>query len=150
MTQASEILELIENVDPEDSAALGEIDARVWCWLEGYKYIGEYEIERGPNIAGNFRKEPCFKYSGKEGEEHTQEYFHFYCEMPHAYTSSRDALKSIRPQGWYFIIKHCYLEKDYWAQCTNTDQIFTADGFPTEELAELHAIIQAIEYERAM
>jgi hypothetical protein len=58
------------------------------------------------------------------------------------YSRSRDALKAIRPEGWRFICwpKHC--------DALGPRAELLADRLPTEELAELHAIIQAIEYER--
>lgn len=69
---------------------------------------------------------------------------------PQKYTRSRDALKAIRPEGirnWNIGMGKrktygCSIEYD---GCV----VFSAsDMFPTEELAELHAIISAIEYER--
>jgi hypothetical protein len=71
------------------------------------------------------------------------------------FTTSRDALKTIRP-------KDCWLETAadvndddsysyrcrlwYWSESRQQSE----QVFPTEELAELHAIIQAIEYERGL
>ena len=68
------------------------------------------------------------------------------------YTRSRDALKQIRPDGK---IMWCFFE-NYPEGARARAEIFHDHGdnpiqtgwFPTEELAELHAIIQAIEYER--
>ena len=39
MTKAEIMLKLIEDADPADKARLGEIDSRVWCWMNGYDYI---------------------------------------------------------------------------------------------------------------
>ena len=58
--EMKDILKLIENVDPEDSAALDEIDYRVFKFIHGRAV---------PNRARR-------------------------------YTTSRDALKSIRPEGY--------------------------------------------------
>ena len=69
------------------------------------------------------------------------------------YTRSRDALKDIRPDGWG-VGHHC---EDKWhtemrANCYQIGEkghnIKRSPVLPTEELAELHAIIQAIEWER--
>ena len=115
-----DILKLIENVDPEDSAALDEIDYRVFKFIHGRAV---------PNRARR-------------------------------YTTSRDALKSIRPEGYTIwclegpnplLTKeksaagwHCSLLKEAQWSSPHVDSEF----LPTEELAELHAILQAIEYER--
>ncbi|MDP9196108.1 MAG: hypothetical protein M3O22_04975 [Pseudomonadota bacterium] len=62
------------------------------------------------------------------------------------YTRSRNALKAIRPEG-YWPIK---LFKDghvFRFELTNGRKIPSSAWLPTEELAELHAIIQAIAHE---
>ena len=64
------------------------------------------------------------------------------------YTRSRDALKSIRPEGFtdelsIYIVKRGIVVESWFKK-----QITTPKFLPTEELAELHAIIQAIELER--
>ena len=59
------------------------------------------------------------------------------------YTRSRDALCSIRPEGWYFAIFSTGVAR---AWKSKNDQPLETIG-ATEELAELHAIIQAIAYE---
>ena len=118
MTQASEILKLIEKVDPEDDDAMDEIDIAV------LKYL------------------------------HERDWVHFTTEIdgkvladaPSMFTSSRDALKSIRPEGW-----HYYGGRDgdgYYVEMNREDEEMDSGRLPTEELAELHAIIQAIEHER--
>lgn len=137
MTDAEIILKMIEEVDPADTAKLDEIDALVACFIgidvkrfddaEGVN-SPEYMIMDGEDIDG-----PCAKY-----------------------TRSRDALKAIRPDGWQI--------KGYEGNCTGQfsdgfyctlakkDGILTkkfmGSQLPTEELAELHAIIQALNYER--
>lgn len=149
MTEANKILELIENVDPEDNDALDEIDARVWCLLYFVKFLRLCDNDH-------------YFAVDKEGE---------YLRPLIRYTRSRDALKHIRPEGWYFthgnevetqpvnrmnfsLVKNpvtvkydCYAYK-YQAGC-NRHPYVEAPESPTEELAELHAIIQAIEYERS-
>ena len=65
------------------------------------------------------------------------------------FVSSRDALKAIRPKDFVF-----YMETatDNWGASKlsgiNNNINFESPILPTEELAELHAIIQAISYER--
>jgi hypothetical protein len=70
------------------------------------------------------------------------------------YTRSRDALKAIRPEEWYIDLT----QRKHWNEAivghrpSNTgslQEVLTSPRLPTEELAELHAIIQAIEYERS-
>ena len=64
------------------------------------------------------------------------------------YTRSRDALKAIRPEGW--VVSSVSKANDCFCTFyrTNTGIEFKVGSLPTEELAELHAIIQALEYER--
>ena len=66
------------------------------------------------------------------------------------FVRSRDALKRIRPEGWQWAC-------DFTAPDIGYDWMGWKEGAPaevratnmqTEELAELHAIIQAIEWER--
>lgn len=117
---ATEILRMIETVDPAATAKLEEIDFKVWCF-----------IHQPP-------KDSCFAMR----------------KYPE-YTRSRDVLKSIRPERWKFKINYIYPEEQelhgWFAFFQKTDpwKITRAQHLPTEELAELHAIIQAIEYERA-
>lgn len=137
MTEAQKILDLIETVDPADSEALDEIDARVWCWLNGE------EFDFDPKWAKTWRQK----------------------NRPQPYTCSRDSLKSIRPEGWKFTVRpvcavepwtlryFCSCCKPVWDKEKNVREdihhIYDANkSLPTEELAELHAIISAIQYER--
>jgi hypothetical protein len=114
---AQKILNLIENVDPNDSAALDEIDAKTHMfWMDCQDYPA-----------------PSWPSMGKP-----------------KYTRSRDALKSIRPDGWAFEISA--LQDAYVCHLNSTNISFRFDidsaELTTEELAELHAIIQAIAHER--
>lgn len=124
MTEAQKILEMIEAVSPDDTVAMDEIDARVF----------EYIKDKG-RIYG-YQTEPEYKvlYTGMK-----------------PYTRSRDALKAIRPEGWLILIAqfstgfNCDLQKqgDMWVEPSPNGR-----SLPTETLAELHAIIQAIDYDR--
>lgn len=69
------------------------------------------------------------------------------------YTRSRDALKAIRPRGWGFDIQTHNHRGDVvsWrciAELCDKQVHFSSGVLLSEELAELHAIIQAIAYER--
>lgn len=120
---AQKILELIENVDPADSAAMDEIDREAW-----------YYITR-PKKEDQIRKGYVFRPAAPK------------------YTRSRDALKAIRPEGWLFTVG--ILSYDRIISMGHRPNEGYADKYtvaseelPTEELAELHAIISAIEWER--
>ena len=124
---AAEILKMIEVADPADTAKLDEIDRL----FERYKTPGRHKI------------------------------------VPPKYTRSRDALKQIRPEGWtfsmlhqsgYLAVSHKHIKRTHIDGLGNEYPEYVQVGTPalsdtapkTEELAELHAIIQAIEYERAI
>ena len=130
MTPAQTILKLIEEVSPDDTAALKEIDARVWCWLNNKTYDTHAIFNDVVSI--------WFGNKGKSVHQFIR------------YTRSRDSLKSIRPEGYFSIDENG--TKGWQASINRPDDgpsgpCFIITGMPTEELAELHAIIQAIEYE---
>lgn len=140
---AQEILNLIKTVDPADIAKMDEIDARVWCYLnhDTHEFLG-----RGK-----------FEYSYADPNQDAES--GIYNTRAEKYTRSRDVLKTIRPSGWY--VGGIYddaatgqYDNGYYFILRNklktgeTARHQMAYGMPTEELAELHAIIQAIEYER--
>lgn len=120
------LLNDIENVNPEDSMKLKRIEENFHRFLHGSvrPVIEEYRIKQ--------------------------------------VTNSRDALKDVRPHGWYPIgFGKCgYGESEIgmgafgFVFSLYKPDPFRQDGFvkskylPTEELAELHAIVQAIAYER--
>ena len=62
------------------------------------------------------------------------------------YTRSRDALKSIRPEDFIFVAT-VSPKGTIWGSNQFGD-FETPVAFATEELAELHAIIQAVEWSR--
>lgn len=136
----SEILRLIETADPDDATRLDEIDARVWCYIKGYKYHRHdkpdqrnfmYEIppQRGL-IFGSIYAD------GK------------------LYTRSRDALKSIRPDTGFISVvgsKMTGYLSTLWdaAKYPNQDKdgyYFSSTDLATEELAELHCLVQFYAY----
>ena len=128
MTPAEKILKMIEEVDPEDSDTLDEIDARFWCW--------KHDLELLPNL-----------------DNHG-----FYFFMPESestgwkelikYTRSRDALKAERPEDWTYSShqnrKGFEYPKPGWV--VSLGSVCRSPILPTEYLAELHAIVQAKEW----
>lgn len=125
------ILKLIEKVNPSDADKLDEIDARVKSFVNGWEFLsisgpdwGDYRVKTSDYPKGiNFNKR----------------------EVP-KFTRSRDALKSIRPEGYVWSTK-------IWPDCAESyvvgnNAVFGRERLPNEELAELHSIIQAIAYER--
>lgn len=150
---AHEILKMIEAVDPDDTAKLDEIDARAWCFRHGHSYLGENAGSDFPVMYGHIGG---YDTAAKRWT------------IPQV-TRSRDALKAIRPEGWFFSIEIAgprgYIalaaqpvgcgkpafrsppkfHQNEMGQYTGT----SGSILPTEELAELHAIIQAIAHERA-
>lgn len=128
--KADEILKLIENVDVNDSDALDGIDARVICYLNGYTFNRLH-----PSYPEKYR----FWIKGEDGSE-SKDFV--------GYTRSRDALKSTRPDGWIFQVSPCYKEWQGFALSNDDKNMLSTTILPTEELAELHAIIQTIEWSR--
>lgn len=143
MTEAQAILKMIEDVSPDDADTLDEIDARVWCWrgVQGFdenRFRFDLTFDRMRNDKGD----GYYYCNGRNNRK-----------LAPKYTRSRDALKSIRPEGWSYSVFHENLSPDNCIRVTRLEK----DGvtfencvatIATEELAELHAIIQAIEWER--
>jgi hypothetical protein len=155
----NQLLEMIETVDPKDTAKLDEIDARVWCYLGGehwgriepvkFLYFGPTETE---NLYGEL-KIVCgltFSYKGKFPHEAEYRDCTEFMTGFKKYTRSRDALKQIRPKGWDIHIKYWPTElgKNRAYAWIEKDKKQFRYSLPNEELAELHAILQAIDFER--
>jgi len=162
-----EILELIENVDPDDTAKLDEIDARVAEYLGLYSYWESkhehYNIDYKDGESSTAF--PCHAaydgYDPSTGKKKSfpkifpYSYFFDWSGRFPQYTRNRSALKVIRPEGW-LVGKiwepmpgafSCELyQKEYGFGAP--DLIKSAWKLPTEELAELHAILQAIHHDR--
>jgi hypothetical protein len=136
MKAHEQILKMIEEVSPDDTAKLDEIDAMVWCYLLKVTFH---------HMIADYEGDTAYRWSvtAKEAQAISQDALE--------YTRSRDALKAIRPEG-YTIRDYHFLPCFGWkvSICGSADKAidFTAKDLPTEELAELHAIIQAIAYER--
>lgn len=137
MTEAEKILALIEDVDPSDTAKMDEID-----WLVDRLCYPCWKV-----IKGSYGQDRLYKW--EDGSHERQAYL---------FTRSRDALKAIRPKDYGFLqIMHTEDGKAYCQIKAGNDALHSPDYdvrdgeelyLPTEELAELHAIIQAIEWER--
>lgn len=149
---AQQILKMIEKIDPNHMVSLNAIDVCVEQYLQKNDKL---EIRR---LTHSDSSSDCvYIATDKCGSK-------FQVLIPQ-YTRSRDALKQIRPANYkpYNILNDfigCKKNKNHWyfeLQKINDDGTmfgginnisFEGEDLPTEELAELHAIIQAIEYER--
>jgi hypothetical protein len=125
-----DLLTAISSAKVDDERGLDEIDALVHSFLVNreFKQIGDGR---------------CYYHDkGYTNSDHVS-----------AYSRSRDALKGIRPKGWYFngvrfnvfgasAVFHKLDEKML------RTEVFSS-GLPSEELAELYCIIAAIQHDRA-
>lgn len=147
---AAIILKMIEEVSPDDAKRLDEIEARVWCYAENKEWPLEF---KGMGVAPETGKSEVFLTS--DGSSPGGEGMVRLADIP-KYTRSRDALKAIRPGGWLCGRLSNQTLGEIWDGTAKYQWSLYRPGtgihvgspvFPTEELAELHAIIQAIEYE---
>lgn len=134
MTDVKTILGMIEAVDPKDTAKLNEIDARVDCFLAGYEFAGHPDPEEK-------------HYEARTVGGHAGFF------TPETFTTSRDALKSIRPKGWNVCGPYaCATALGYNFSLHEMrafgKKVIGTGMLKTEELAELHAVIQAIAHSR--
>lgn len=121
-----DLLTAISSAKVDDERGLDEIDARVMAFLLNSNYQKHFRNENGD-------------IEVETGEEITD------CVLE--YTRSRDALKKIRPKGWRLEIGEW---TDGWKATLWKKLFWVGETYlPTEELAELHAIIQAIQHDRA-
>lgn len=157
---AQEILKMIETVSPDDlghrddydelvQGKVHEIECHVHAYINGWE-VDHFRPERQSIDAMAYcRLRPSPKDNIDEAfpSKYTREY------APQ-YTRSRDALKKIRPEGY---ISGASPEFDsdnlkFNGFCESKSRFYSTmpdyDSLPTEELAELHAIIRAMEYER--
>lgn len=140
MITAYEILVMIEQVDVADDLQLDKIDALVNFYAACIPSVREtVNVERF--IAARIRLQDNPKY-----------------------TRSRDALKAIRPEGWYINLEprfmcgrfdngmgfFAFAIKQTGGEVIQEATFAQLGGvlLKTEELAELAAIIRAIAYER--
>lgn len=145
-TEAQKILEMIEAVDPADTDTLDEIDARVWCWLNRTPtWLSHYrDLEECPSSTT-----PTVIYDIEHIDGAVEINAHYNLCYSERYTRSRDALKSVRPEGWSPYLR--FERGDggsviyRFELCNRWGDIVQSAWVESEELAELHAIIQAIE-----
>lgn len=149
MSEAEKLLKMIEEVDPADTDMLDEIDARAYCFFKRYTFLGIDE----DNWKFNFID---FSIRDEEGSEYGAA-----LEEEEWYTRSRDALKKARPEGWHIqgsqgVGRYVDRKGDsYWSIPYGKGQLkldekvppLITGKAPTEETAELHAIIQVEIYE---
>lgn len=127
-----DLLKMIEAVEPSDTAMMDEIDFMVNAYAECLPSVCE-------TLINSPRREQLIKrYVGNEKRQ---------------YTRSRDALKKIRPEGWAWkVTDHFDCQEraggSASAFCHAKHPNINTPVLPTEELSELHAIIQAIAHER--
>lgn len=145
MSDAQKILRMIESCNNQDNRdntdLLDEIDARFWCLLNGVEYIG---------TVNNNHMYRGVDWQGLECGQHCGDLVIDDIIVPQ-YTRSRDALKAIRPEGFNFDIECATTPPVYsygWQATAwlKDMRMHESPILPTEELAELHAIIQAIEW----
>jgi len=133
---SKEILKLIESVDPNDTAKMDEIDARISFFIDCER---KWKFDRIQNGLVYYASEFGGTYLLGNG-----------IYSGPKYTRSRDALKAIRPEGWEYTMFQlnvhwrCKLRPPNGSSIRDVTSILQR----TEELAELDAVIQAIEYER--
>jgi len=63
-------------------------------------------------------------------------------------TRSLDAIKNIQPDGWVLVTTACGVGACTTIGLADGDGSMPTPILPTEELARLHAVLQAIDYER--
>lgn len=137
----SEILKMIEGADPSDDNSLNEIDARAWVFLT---LNDDFQVSIHKGGRSITYRHNSWKVEDRSVLKHLFD--------DHQYTRSRDLLKSIRPEGWHWLNTCKYPDGSYHTNMfhnTIDGVVATSGPLPTEELAELHAIIQAIDYERS-
>lgn len=128
---AQEILKSLENIDLNSRQSLEDFSYKFYDWLwdsvPDWQLISQQRILIVPVE---------------------------YRDLTHSdalvFLFSRDALKSIRPGEWQFEHINCEDRGVYvaWLYSEQFEKGIGDKGCATEELAELHAIIQAIEYQR--
>lgn len=153
MTEAETLLKMIEGVDPKDTATLDEIDARFMAWAhipsDSYKtakWVVKWEAYEARKISERWAVS-LKKEDGTLGA----------WWRPKKFTRSRDAIKAVRPEGWQLVrvwwhpktgFEFSYIKENKNGGINALNPIVRTYGGATECLAELHAIIQAIEFNR--
>lgn len=134
---AEEILSMIENfVSNNDSdldeLKMNEIDARVYCFINRLEFVRMNDFKPKSYVRMFDGRPLTIGYSQTAPE----------------YTRNREALKSIRPYGFNYLSYK--MDKEYWIEYREigSGESFESPRLDSEEFAELHVIIQAINYLR--
>lgn len=133
---AKEILKMIETADKSDNEEMDRIDGMAHVYLNPSVRVSREKISPGMFAMVEILEEKPLTY-----------------KMVPRYTRSRDVLKANRPEGWAYACAFTPTPKTgkcKWAKLWKNDNTYfvSSADLPTEELAELHAIIQAIAHER--
>lgn len=146
-----DILKLIEEVDPSDTAKLDEIDILTACWMSRRIWGGWHDEPGG--VTGSWGM-------NKDGAQIPNSYCNHSSFVK--YSRDRNELKELRPDVWLINMEprfFCFQLNDkagFYAiavkplgECIQEDFLnLESPLLKTEELAELHAVIQCIAYER--
>lgn len=125
-----EILELLEE-RPTDEDTLDEIDARVWCLKMGYEY------SRLNKANATWRRFVYYKLGPYKDD---RERLTNTVTLPRSYTRSRDALLTLRVNGW--ILQIIGQQDGTWKVSAMSKRGFiSGEGFASEQLAELHTAL---------
>lgn len=130
-----EIINLINEVSPDDTDKLNEINLRVYGYLHGYLLDFKYFPGGTSEVT----------YFDKEKNQKCNILFSQNC-LP-KYTSNRDMLKYIRPKGYLFSITNIGGWDCTMGKMDNVVNRIRSFG-KTEELAELSTILKIIDRER--
>lgn len=150
-----DLLKMIEAVDPNDTAKMDEIDVLVHRFVRPMTVDKEEKIFHDGGLWAVKKSRVNQHRLFRENQWKDVAGLYVCGDLP-SYTRSRDALKTIRPEGWHIrgidqladnFHWRCVLAKPKTPASSSLD-IAVAIPLPTEELAELHAIIQAIAHER--
>lgn len=164
------ILNMIEEADPADTEKLDEIDARVWCYIGEYPWSAHGRMEfisfceqpikfihpddreyyEGSRKGAHFKRwirKYWWKIEKTPEEAEELELVEDWVIPSDRFTRSRDILKRKRPPAWSNVTVSIY-QGSASAYISNGMIKREIDNIKTEELAELHAIIQAIAWER--
>lgn len=132
----TDLLTMIRTINPNDKAACDELNARFWCWLNDFTFIGLHE-EKYPHlgfIAKQNRDDLIVKGIPKI-----------------RYTDSLDALKAVQDkhlQGWEITIIQTIKGYSVGLYEPEIDTSVETNYLPTEQRARMDAIYQAIEWKR--
>jgi hypothetical protein len=141
--ETNELLNLIAGIDPTDSEFLEIINFKFHVWRLQIPVIRNEWLHFSPSDWGDFY---IFNNHGESLARIPAQQWNV--------AGSRDALKLHRPEGWdTYAYRNWSMKGSIGVAHNNNPRCPVPDcstykALPTEELAELHVIIQAINYER--